>query len=76
MQATKRRRASALCLTLCCSCVSKVYIEADRATYQAIEPEYRAYVMKDVDLTQEQKERRFLTLQTWLQRIETAEGGK
>ena len=71
-----KRLAVLVLLTLSCSCVGGTYVAADRATFQAIEPEYRAYVNMDVNLTTEQKDRRFRTLDTWRVRIEAAEGRK
>jgi hypothetical protein len=39
--------------------------QADRATYEAIAPEYEAYVTADPLLTKEQKERRHQTIRSW-----------
>ena len=58
---------------LCCGCVSKTYIAADRATYEAIAPAYAEYVKADANLTLEQIGRRLRTLEAWLKRIEAAE---
>jgi len=52
-----------------CPSVPKEYAAADQATYDAIAPEYTAYVQADPKLTQEQKDRRLRTLQTWKVRI-------
>jgi hypothetical protein len=42
---------------------------ADVATYEAIAPEYRAYVTADPALGNEEKTRRFTTLETWRLRV-------
>lgn len=39
--------------------------EADRATFDAIAPEYLGYVTQDPALTDEQKERRRQTVRSW-----------
>lgn len=39
--------------------------EADRLTYDAVAPEYSAYVAVDPRLTEAQKQRRFQTLRSW-----------
>lgn len=65
--------ALAACLALGgCTAVSDSYIAADRATYQAIAPEYSAYVAADPGLSIEQKTRRANTVATWRMRIESA----
>lgn len=65
-----------LFLSMSTACVSKAYVAADRATFEAVAPEYRAYVEQDSVLDGAQKERRFRTLETWLVRLEAAEGKK
>ena len=50
------------------------YVKADRATYDAVAPEYREYVEEDDTLTKEQKERRYTTVETWKERV--GEGSK
>jgi hypothetical protein len=49
------------------------YVASDRATYDAIAPEYRAYVATDPNLNPEQRARRERTLETWRLRLEDAE---
>lgn len=49
------------------------YVAADRATYDAVAPEYAAYVANDAALSDEQRARRERTVQTWRLRLETAE---
>lgn len=49
------------------------YVAADRATFQAIAPEYEAYLLADPRLTTEQRARRQRTVQTWQLRIDSAE---
>jgi len=41
------------------------YIAADTATFNAVAPQQAAYVAADPALTQEQRDRRIRTLQTW-----------
>jgi hypothetical protein len=63
-----------LTLTLLASSCSTApaYVQADQLTYNAIAPEYKAYCLADPQLTQMQKDRRLLTLATWLKRIQAA----
>jgi len=56
-----------------CSAINKVYVEADRLTYNAIAPEFLWYVGNDDTLEAAQKERRARTIEAWLKRIEEAE---
>ena len=51
------------------------YVAADRATYDAVAPEYRAYVTSDPNLDDEQRARRHRTVETWRVRLESAESG-
>lgn len=51
-----------------------LYISADRATYEAIAPEYLDYISSDDALDKEQKARRVRLIKTWDRRIEEAEG--
>lgn len=53
---------------------SAAYVDADRATHDAVAPEYAAYVHADPTLDEEQKARRDRTLATWDGRIRAAEG--
>ena len=52
------------------------YVAADRATYEAVAPEYVAYVRADPGLDAEQRDRRARTLATWDARLRAAEAGK
>lgn len=63
---------------VCCSCAgpAEAYVQADRATYEAIAPEYRAYVEADEDLDEAQVQRRIDLLSTWEARIRAAEETK
>lgn len=64
-----------LTLVLCCGCsLQGAYVAADKATFEAIVPEYQAYVAADPALDEEQKERRGRTLKAWEARI--AEGSE
>lgn len=49
------------------------YVQADRATYEAIAPEYLRYVQADSALDAEERIRRERTLTTWRLRLEQAE---
>lgn len=49
------------------------YVAADRATFDAIAPEYASYVAADDRLDDEQKTRRQRTVDTWRLRVERAE---
>jgi hypothetical protein len=49
------------------------YVAADKATFEAISPEYLEYLQKDAALDDEQKERRKNLVETWRMRIEGAE---
>ena len=51
---------------------SPIYVQADLATYQAISPEYRAYVSADAAMTATQKARRLATVEGWKRRIDAA----
>ena len=52
------------------------YVAADRATYNAIAPEYSQYVHADPALDDDEKARRDRTLATWDARLRAAEGAK
>jgi len=76
----KRKRSLLLLLTVACCAVlpscapPQVYVTADRETFNAVAPEYRAYVEADANLSDVQKERRYRTIDTWQSRVEAAEG--
>jgi len=61
-----------MCLSSCTPATA--YIEADRATFDVIAPDYLGYVRSDPALTLEQALRRSRLLDTWRIRIEQAEG--
>ncbi|QDP57175.1 MAG: hypothetical protein Unbinned7015contig1001_12 [Prokaryotic dsDNA virus sp.] len=50
--------------------VADAYVKADKATYDAIVPEYRAYVEADEDLDEPSKKSRLRLLSTWKLRID------
>lgn len=66
----------ALLLFASCEAVPSTYVQADRATFDAIAPAHRAYVEADATLDEQQKARRIRTLETWLLRLEKAEGAR
>jgi len=49
------------------------WLAADRATYDAIVPDYRDYVAADRELDEIRRERRLRTVDTWRIRLEDAE---
>jgi len=68
-------------LTQCTGCSalappSPDYVAADRATYDAVAPEYSAYVHADPALDPDARARRDRTLATWDARVRAAEGTK
>ena len=52
---------------------TRVYTVADRATFAAIAPAYRDYVIGDATLDVQQRELRLLSVETWRMRLEAAE---
>ena len=60
----------ALSLTSPGCSISKEYVAADKATYDAIAPEYLKYVGTDATLDAEQKARRERTIKSWKLRID------
>lgn len=61
-------------LALLCGCegisVADAYVKADRLTYDAIAPSFRAYVEADEKLDAPSKASRIRLLETWNLRIE------
>lgn len=49
------------------------YVQADRLTFDAVAPEYSAYVASDQSLDSGQRERRQRTIASWRARLEQAE---
>lgn len=49
------------------------YVAAERATYDAVAPEYAAYIDADPSLDAARRSRRHRTLDTWRLRLEQAE---
>lgn len=56
-----------------CGSIAKEYVSADRATYEAIAPEYREYVNEDDELTEDQKKLRLANVDSWDYRVTQAE---
>jgi len=56
-------------LLFLCGCVNP-NAQAELDTYNAIAPEYRAYVEADPTITEQQKELRYDTVETWRRRVE------
>lgn len=64
-----------VCAAALTSCTPvQAYVQADRATYEAIAPPHARYVAADASLSPEQKQDRQDLLDTWRKRIESAEG--
>ena len=63
----------ALGLVAACSLPSS-YVQADRATFDAVAPVYSAYLTKDKDLTDDIRERRLRLIRSWGARLAEAEG--
>lgn len=57
-----------------CASVQSAYIAADRATYNAVAPEYRNYVIKDQSISELERSIRIDTLAKWDYRLFIAEG--
>ncbi len=53
--------------------ISPAYVKADRATFDAIAPEYRAYVHADPILSEAEEQRRERTLSAWEARLSEME---
>lgn len=66
--------ALAFVLAGCPSLPKGDYIEADRATYEVVWPEYETYYKADPDLTDDEKALRDLLGESWDRRIAAAEG--
>lgn len=49
------------------------YVQADRATYEAVAPEYLKYVEADQSIDSDERKRRERTVTTWRLRLEQAE---
>ena len=54
-------------------CLNQAYIAADRATLEAIGPEYKAYVLADTTIDEGEKALRLDTLRSWEHRTRSAE---
>jgi hypothetical protein len=63
----------ALASSGCATTLDEAYARADRATYDAVAPEYAGYVASDPKLTVEQRERRNRTVALWRLRVEDEE---
>lgn len=55
-----------------CVTPDQLYVEADRLTYEAVAPEYGAYLDADTKLSDKQKDRRHKTLESWKHRLDEA----
>lgn len=76
MRTTSRKWGLLLLALVPASCVGPdaTYIAADRATFEAVAPEYLEYVQADESLDAAAKARRTRTIETWQKRLEAAEG--
>lgn len=66
--------ACAAVLLASCETTPKHYVTAFRATYDAVEPEYRAYIEADTAIDEPTRKRRLNTLKAWKVWLEAAEG--
>ena len=64
-----------LAMASLCSCgsIPDIYVAADRATFDAVAPDYVAYVNGDESLNDDQRRRRLRTIESWDMRITAAE---
>jgi hypothetical protein len=62
-----------VCLLPGCGSIAQEYVAADRATYEAVAPEYQKYVDADPALDDDAKALRKATLASWAYRMEQAE---
>lgn len=63
-----------LALTSCAG-VPKAHVEADRAIFDAVAPEYRQYVESDERLPQSLKDVKLRTIRRWREMVEEFEKG-
>jgi hypothetical protein len=56
-----------------CAALDPAYVQAERATFDALAPAHRSYVDADLDLSGDEKARRMRLLDSWEARIERAE---
>lgn len=56
-----------------CASLDKSYVQADRATFEAISPYYEAKVTNDPDLRTWEKELKLEILESWEERLIEAE---
>lgn len=59
-------------LLLLCACESAPFAQSMKDTYDAVAPEYQAYVEADPKLGAEEKARRFRTLAQWKAAVDQA----
>lgn len=71
-RSTPMRKLGVLLVLASCAGPSDAYVAADAATYGVIAPAHRAYVEADMTLTDEQKARRLLLLESWALRLREA----
>lgn len=69
-----RPGALLLAMALAGCAVDAAYVEADRATFEAVAPRYSAYLEADPLLTDDARARNKRTVRAWWDRIERAEG--
>ena len=73
----KRLAPLAACALLLSSCeglsVADAYVAADKATFDAIAPEYEVYVRGDMNLDEPSKAARIRLLTSWKMRLEANE---
>lgn len=62
-----------LALSLSSCSIQEEYVKADRETYNLIAPAHEAYIRADRNLTDDQRTRRLVLLDSWRIRIDQAE---
>ena len=72
MKSLKISLSMVMALALASCGVSEAYLQADSDTFDAIAPDYRAYVMADDSLTPSDKETYLRTVKIWADRIKEA----
>lgn len=73
------RKLTALCalvalISSSCTSTPPHYVQAFRATYDAVEPDYRGYIERDTSLDDAARKRKLRTLAAWAVWLKTAEG--
>ncbi len=68
--------AAALLVVAGCQGPSDAYVAADRATFDALAPDYIHYVTQDQSLNDDSRNRKLRTIATWQARLRAAEAAR